>query len=498
MDNDFYDDFYDIAIDIEKFEDLKNNGWKIVTSEEGLQKYEYFKDVSHNNDIYEREKKKLNRIGILGGGNVGKTFILHKLLGKQYNDKIKTRGISVIYPEIEEKDKLFVCLDTCNTLNTSLFVKNLSNEEVFNLSDKERTNYMKDLIKDKIFRNIFIEDFIIEKANILIFVLDQLTIKEQKFLFRLKNINYFDKIFVIHNLQFFSDIISIEKYIENIIKKSMFSNLEKRFITNFDDDNEKKEKPYYFYEKEFGNMDENKSKNKIIHLFMAKEDSEAGKYFNEQTINFIRYSIKTEPRTKTFDVLKEIKNFLSFKSLTYMIKEENKGRPIDIDEIEIKTENDCNYLQCKNKNYKLKDCVIDGMGTPNVTAENSINPSFICYKGTYENKKRNEKWPALIVKTEMFADTRNIKIKPILSEDYETMNIILSCEKKFDKDPNIIKEIEEFEGGDIKEGNMRIDIKFNLRDFKLDFKKAPQIREPFPGIKLIYFKIDDKNDIFGK
>ena len=29
------DDFYDIVIDIEKFEDLKNNGWKIITSKEG-------------------------------------------------------------------------------------------------------------------------------------------------------------------------------------------------------------------------------------------------------------------------------------------------------------------------------------------------------------------------------------------------------------------------------------------------------------------------------
>jgi hypothetical protein len=58
MDDDFYDDFYDIVIDIENFEDLKNNGWKIVTSEEGIQKYQYFKDVSYNNnDIYEKEKK---------------------------------------------------------------------------------------------------------------------------------------------------------------------------------------------------------------------------------------------------------------------------------------------------------------------------------------------------------------------------------------------------------------------------------------------------------
>ena len=174
-----------------------------------------------------------------------------------------------------------------------------------------------------------------------------------------------------------------------------------------------------------------------------------------------------------------------------MIKEENKEKPIDKDEIEIKTENDVTYLQCKNKNFKLKDCIINEIGIRYFISEYSINPPFICYKGKYINKKKNEEWPALIVKTEMFVDARDIKIKQYISEDIETMNIIISCEKKFDKDPNIIKEIEEFEGGDIKEGNMRIDIKFNLRDFKLDFKKAPQIREPFPGIKLIYFKIDD-------
>ncbi len=96
----------------------------------------------------------------------------------------------------------------------------------------------------------------------------------------------------------------------------------------------------------------------------------------------------------------------------------------------------------------------------------------------------------------MFVDVKDIKIK-FISEDYETMNIIISCEKKFKYDPNIIEEIEEFEGGDIKEGDMRINIQFKLRDFKLDFEKKPIFREPFPGLKLIYFKISDKNDNMG-
>ena len=315
------DDFYDIVIDIEKFEDLKNNGWKIGMNEKGQNKYEYFKDVSYNNnDIYKSEKKLLNRIGILGGGNVGKTFILHKLLEKEYINKIKTRGISVIYPEIKEKDKLFVCLDTCNTLNTSLFAKNLTHEEVFNLNDKERLNYMKELNKNQKFRNIFIEDFIINKSDILIIVINQLTIKEQKFLNCLKMKKNFDKMFIIHNLQFFGNKEIIEDYIENTIKKSMFSNLEKSYITNMESN--LNENAYYYKEKEIGKI--YNSKQEIIHLFMAKEGSPAGNYFNKQTIDFIRFRISSETCTKIFDVIKEVKSFLSECSYQYMIKKKKK------------------------------------------------------------------------------------------------------------------------------------------------------------------------------
>ncbi len=227
---------------------------------------------------------------------------------------------------------------------------------------------------------------------------------------------------------------------------------------------------------------------------MAKEGSDAGKFFNDNTIDFIRMQIIYQHMTKIFDVLEEIKYFLSFNSLTYMIKEENKERPIDKDEIEIKTENDVTYLQCKNKEFKLKDCIINEMGIPNFTTENSNNPPFECYKGIYVNKKRNEYWPALIVKAEMFVDVRDFIIKKFISEDNEIMNIIISCEKKIEENKNII---EEFDGGDIKEGDMRINIQFKLRDFKLDFEKKPIFREPFPGLKLIYFKISDKNDNMG-
>ena len=488
--------FYDIIVDIESFDDLKSsNGWKILTSDDGNDKYHHF--ISKDDD--KSGSKQLNRIGVLGVSSVGKSFILKKLIGKQGDIKA-TKGISVIYPEIEEKDKLFVCLDSQGS-EVPIIDEKLSAEEIFNLTEEERLKKVKDLSKDKKFTEIFIQDFIINKSNILILVVDQLTFSEQKLINRLKNEN-FDNLFVIHNLQFFGNKNIIEDYIENIIKKSIFSNLEKSFIINMEQNSNEKDsnlndKAYYYKEKEFGCIDDNENtkqnQHQVIHLFMAKEGSDAGKFFNDTTINFLRKQIMSQTKTETFDVLEEIKEFLIFASLNYMIKEEKKEdkkeRPIDKDEIEIKTENDVTYLQCKNKNFKLKDCIINEMGISNFTSENSINPSFKCYKGTYVNKKKNEEWPALIVKAEMFVGKEDIE-PPIISVSDETKNITISCKKKLEENKNII---EEFEGGDIKEGDMRINIQFKLKDFNIDDKNY-FLREPFPGIKLFYFKLDDKNN----
>ena len=484
------EDIYDIEIDIKTFEDLKNNGWEIKMSEEGLEKYQYFSD--EKNKV---EENKLTRIGILGGGKVGKTFILHKLLNKDYDKKIKTKGISFIYPEINSENKI-VYLDTCNTLNTSLYNKNKNSEELYNLNDSKTLNYINELKKEQKFRNIFIEDFIIEKTNIVIIVLNDLTFKEQKFLNRLKHKN-FNIMFVIHNLKFFCDIKSIEDYIENVIKQSVFSNLKKKFIPKFLNSEKKDgEKAYYYIEKRFGFEDNNEnSKQNIIHLFMGKEGSVAGKFFNDQSIVHMKYLILSESNTKFFDVLKEIKEFLSFSSILYMINEDNKERPIEEDEFEIDKYDDCIYLKCKNKNFKLKNSIINEMGNTSNT-NNSINPPFECYKGIYEKKKKNEIceiWPALIVKAEMFVDAEDIEISQAISDDHETMNITISCKKKFEgKDPNII-DVNEYIDGNIKEGNMKINIKVNLNEIILDDSKRPQVREPFPGIKLIYFKINEFN-----
>ena len=483
--------FYDLIIDIESFDDLKSEekkGWEIRCKEDGWKKYEYFTD----NIDEEKSKKLLNRIGILGVSQVGKTFILKKLINKKgkNDEKINTKGISVIYPEIKS-DNLFVCIDSQGS-EEPIIDRNKSTTEVYNLKEEERIKLVKYLSKDKKLTEIFIQDFIIDNSNIIIVVVDQLTFSEQKLINRLKDKN-FDKLFVIHNTQFFENKEIIENHIENTIKKSIFSNLEIKTITNMNQNtNSNEEKPYIYIEKGFGNVNKDKVDQTVIHLFMAKEGSKAGDFFNNQTIDYLRNEIMSQTKTKIFDVLKEIKKFLSFNSLVYMIKEDNKERPIEENEIEIEKGEEHTYIKCKNKNFELKDCIINEMGLSNFTSENSINPSFVCYRDKYVNKKTNEDWPALIIKTEMFADSNDINIGQSISEDNENMNITINCKKTLEEDSNIKNNYDiEPIGGDIKEGIMRISIKFNLQNLTLDDKESPRIREPFPGIKLIYLKIKD-------
>ena len=77
----------------------------------------------------------------------------------------------------------------------------------------------------------------------------------------------------------------------------------------------------------------------------------------------------------------------------------------------------------------------------------------------------------------MFVEADDIKVVPTINDDYESMVLTITCPKKIKKEDNI-KEIE-FLDGDIKEdGEIRIDIKFNLEDIVLD-----------PEIKFIVTKI---------
>ena len=88
----------------------------------------------------------------------------------------------------------------------------------------------------------------------------------------------------------------------------------------------------------------------------------------------------------------------------------------------------------------------------------------------------------------MFVDSKNINVKSKINVSDETMNIIITSKKTFEKSENIIEETEQI-AGDIKEGDIKINIKISMKDVLLDKNKKPKVQEASPGIKLIYLKI---------
>jgi hypothetical protein len=490
----FTSEFYDIVINIDSFNNLKfdKRGWEIEMNEKGLDNYtKYTKN--------EKVMNKLNRVGILGISGVGKTFILGSIIDKKELKKshFQTKGISVIYPQDEGKN--FVCIDSQGSEEPIIDLS--ENNEMREMKEKERKKKVKEYAADKKLTEIFIQDFIIKHSNIFIVVVDQLSFSEQKLINRLRNENY-EQIFIIHNTQYLTDIKSIEAHIEETVKKSVFSNLKKNIFTTLEVKNEeyKTKKPYYFREKNIGSKSYDDNQKQIIHLFMGKEGSEAGKFYNQTTIDFLISQINQAAQKKKFDVIEEIKKFLSYMSVKYMINnesKESKEKPINLSDFS--TDNTCIKLN-ENKDFKLKDCIIDEMGNSKFS-ENTITPAFVAYLGKYikykkdkEKKKTKDKeievqWDALIIKAEMFVDPHKIKIDIQMAEDKKSCFIIISCPKDYNKNDDIT-DIQEIDGT-IKDGEIKINVECKLEKIKFEDLKKFEIKCPQKGIIMIYVKVSN-------
>ena len=90
----------------------------------------------------------------------------------------------------------------------------------------------------------------------------------------------------------------VEDYIKNTLKKSLTYTLKEKHDMD---------KPY----NKARYLEENValSEKEIIHLIMAQEDTEAGDFYNEAAIEYIRQTVKIISDTKEFDVIETLKSF---------------------------------------------------------------------------------------------------------------------------------------------------------------------------------------------
>ena len=439
-------------------------------------------DNKKENEKIEEEKKENNIvIGILGLGNVGKSYLLSLFTEEELpsGDSIHTKGISV-----KILDKIII-LDS-EGVEAPLTEINIS-KDIYSKEDLQSKGIndidfiIQKIAQDKKAIELFIQDFIMEKSNILFIVVGQLTLTEQKLINRVINETDQEMIFVIHNLKNLYSIKQINNYIETIFKKNIFMNN----ISEQKYENTYKKNEFNTYFTESYNI--NDKTKKVVHLIMASnvKNSEAY-YFNKTVVEFVRRLINTFNGGESFDIIKELKNFILTKSRKYIECKDNTNKsPILEEDIKIEKEGNVQYIKIKNK-IRLKKCLINQLGFSSFYGA-LYSPNYICYI------EEGEKGKKFIIDINLCGTNRFTINKPKREDVKDNGNktlISITGNKKLKE-----YKIEGKEGGNMDFGDFRIDIIIDNNKYKLS--NEPVKKDKMKGnIRFTYTLLnDDKNNL---
>ena len=345
--NDNSTKIYDIIININAMKSLLDKGWK--------------EEFPNDKKKYDEKKDKESVIvSVIGNANKGKSFILAKLSDVDLPSgfEIQTKGLSVKYPTIENKN--IILLDTAG-FQTPLVENDvyILSEDKDTLQEEKYLNEVTELSRDKQMTECLLQKFVLTQANILICVVGELTYSEQKFLNKIKKDIQDKRLFVVHNLQNFTKKEQVVNYIKDILMISLTFKLKEYVMINFENqnENEKKNNLYYLEQFEEDKEDENTQiEHDIVHLIMANDKSEAGDYYNESTIKYLKNQISTFVGIKKFPIEEKLKKFLF--NISKEIMEEQIKNINDIN-------TDDNRIKLDGEAFKLKKCLVDELGINN-------------------------------------------------------------------------------------------------------------------------------------
>lgn len=412
--------YYDIVININSLKGIKN-GWDIKWTDENSKNYENLK----NNDYL--------RVGVIGNGNKGKSFILQKFSGNELpkGTSIKTEGLSLLYPK-QGKMNNIVLLDSAG------FETPLLNSHFQDKTEKTKIddNTISEIAKDKIFTELFLQRLIIDFSDALLIVVGILTFSEQKLLNRIKK-SLMDRnrrhqsIFVIHNLQSFVEVKQVEDYIKDILLNSATFSIKQIEVAGFGESHIKRNMYIEKYGKDLT----------LNHIIMANEGSNAGNYYNNYTIKSLTNSICSLTNRENVDIINEIKNnFIRFSQevLETYTKDNSNFKSLSEGDV-IFNEKENKIILNSEIEIKFKKLLVDELGISNFR-NNNCEPKYSYYKS------RKDKQCFLVIKVELPGKFTNLKGSCYDDENGYSIFEILGEKLKDDEDANnsIIRDMREY------------------------------------------------------
>jgi hypothetical protein len=431
---------YNMIIKVDSMDQLTKEGWKIIN-----------KIRENRVDI----DKKVSIISVLGNKNAGKSFILHLLTGKNIPNgyTVTTEGLSFIMPEEgDNRGDNYILIDTAGTESPLLLEK----------ITKMTIDSINKMAKDRLITDYFLQKFILEKSDIFICVVDNLTLTDQKFINRIVN-NYTNKtIFIIHNLKTFIEKNQVENYINNTLRQSLTFDLKQDKYYDIGNEPNFEENQIFFIQKL------KDKERKVVHLIIANEDSDAGKYYNKSTINYLLIQLSQVKEKKPFNIIKNLKDFLvSFSEEIFNKK---------IEKSSVKIENDCIKI-VDNKDLVLKECLNDVMG--NIIIDNNYKPKYR-YSYFLDSSTQERKF---FIEIELFG-IWNLFHKIEVKDNYFIIKI--SGEKK----QKIIERNYEFKNY-IPKSNFDLEIK--VKNSLGIVSDEPPKTEEINGLYILIFSLKRKN-----
>lgn len=463
--------FYDIIVDIDSLRHMFK-GWEVKFTEIGKKNYDIMKD------------KEVLIVGVVGNRNRGKSFVLSKLSNVELPDgySIKTEGISIKYPEMTEGNPAkYILMDSAGFENALLETDEFQNDP--NIPREDALKMLKLIASDKTLTEYFIQNFIIQKSNILIVVIGILNYPEQKLLNRIKteNKNKFKNhdpppLFVIHNLMTFSLKKQVEDYINDYLLKSATFKLKEMKSVGRTNENEEENDIYFI---EVFNNEEDKN-TVIYHLILAMHGTEAGDYYNRFTYEFLSKQFNSFPIHHKFPIIEDVKQQCMENSMKMMI------HPIEsMDDFE-KSEKEIKLISKDKEDVKkrlvFKRCLVDELGFSNFYGAN-FEPKYAYFKTIIDKKPYvciQVEIPGeckVSCKAKMFEQTWNITVKG---------NKIINNNESEEKHTSFSKR---------EEGDFNLLVKLNVEDFQLKENKPDKNKTTKDkGLYCYYFPLVAEED----
>ena len=275
---------YDARVISETFYDpLTGKAWPIE-----------FKDWA---DYKERSKNNTSQIAVLGYENMGKSYLLSRIMDRKLPQGLhtKTKGLCVLYP----KDKVhpWTALDTPGT-NISVKSEKVKKElkSYFESRGISKDEVMRMLFGDNILMEALLQEFVVTHAQVILIVIGKLRRDDQRLITRIKALPQ-KRVLIIHNLVDSHELQNVEA----IIKEDIFGAFKVKSREIQVKKNEKKNSTIYL-------EDDDKS---IEHIILAQENSPAGKYYNETAFTYIRKVIDGCNYAQPFDLVQAFTKYLN-------------------------------------------------------------------------------------------------------------------------------------------------------------------------------------------